>query len=146
MKSYRLVKGEKNIRITVNMPHSHQDGWAPGAIGMFIDECLKNGTPLLQVAIKDQQRMTVRHAERLRSATIHSTVETGPINKRKWTSDDVHFSRDIPGVIELIPSRGVILEILKYGFTPVPDTATGWFITVTDDRGATVSSEATIKK
>ena len=49
-KTYGLVKGKRNFRITVNMPHSHQHGWAPKEIGLFIDQYLTGGTPLPTVS------------------------------------------------------------------------------------------------
>src|SRR5262249_12413151 len=45
MKTYHEVPGKKQIRVTVKMPHSHPDGWAPAEIGMFIDQYLRDGQP-----------------------------------------------------------------------------------------------------
>ena len=46
MKTYDDCGGAKQIRITIKMPHSHQDGWAPAEIGMFIDHYLRGGRAL----------------------------------------------------------------------------------------------------
>jgi dienelactone hydrolase len=126
-KTYDLVKGQHNLRITVNMPHSHPDGWAPAEIGLFIDACLQGGKPLPTILrperINDQVRAGVRAKTDLVAAALHYTTETGPINKRQWQT--------IPGRVD--GSRITMA-------TP-PKDATIWFLTVTDERGAVVSSE-----
>ncbi|MDX1947417.1 MAG: alpha/beta fold hydrolase, partial [Pirellulaceae bacterium] len=42
-KSIDAVPGTKRVRVTVNMPHGHQAGWAPAEIGLFIDQHLRGG-------------------------------------------------------------------------------------------------------
>src|SRR5436190_14588419 len=44
-KTYRLVKNH-TLCVTVNMPHGHQQGWAPVEIGRFVDSHLKKGPRL----------------------------------------------------------------------------------------------------
>ena len=132
MKTYALPKGPKQIRITVNMPHGHQAGWAPQEIAIFADQHLRNGTalPILSPAtvIKDGMTAHITNNVPIRSASLHSTTEDGPINKRKWNS--------VPLTVSASNISG-----------PLPDTkATAWFITVTDTRDATVSSTVTINK
>src|SRR5262249_12728073 len=39
-KAYRLVK-DRQLCVTVNMPHGHPQGWAPVEIGIFMDQYLK---------------------------------------------------------------------------------------------------------
>jgi dienelactone hydrolase len=126
-KTYGLVQGRRNLRITVNMPHSHQDGWAPREIGWFIDQYLRGGPPLPAVLrpslINNEVRAPVRAGKSLSSAALHYTTETGPINQRQW---------------QTVPARVADSRILA----PVPPPqATLWFLTVTDERGAVVSSE-----
>jgi PhoPQ-activated pathogenicity-related protein len=48
-RTYGLVKGRRNLRITINMPHGHQQGWAPKEIGLFVDQYLTGGVPLATV-------------------------------------------------------------------------------------------------
>ena len=88
MKTYALPKGPKQLRITVNMPHGHQAGWAPQEIAIFADQHLRNGTalPILSPAtvIKDGMTAHITNNVPIRSASLHSTTEDGPINKRKW--------------------------------------------------------------
>jgi dienelactone hydrolase len=126
-KTYGLVNGRRNLRITVNMPHSHQDGWAPAEIGLFVDECLRGGPPLPRVsrpqAAHEEVRAKVTTRTRLVSAALHYTTETGPINKRQWQT--------VPGRIE-----GAYIIVKA-----PPDEATIWFLTATEERGAVVSSE-----
>jgi PhoPQ-activated pathogenicity-related protein len=46
MKSHAVVRGEKQVRIQVNMAHGHPPGWAPEEIGLFIDSKCRGGKPL----------------------------------------------------------------------------------------------------
>ena len=125
-KTYGLVNSDRNFRITVNMPHSHQQGWAPIEIGLFIDEKLKDGLPLPRI-IKpqylDKIRAKVKAETKLISADLHYTTGTGPINKRKWQTVSGHL-------------EGSYIVI-----TPPPNEATVWFLTVKDEREVIVSSE-----
>jgi cephalosporin-C deacetylase-like acetyl esterase len=128
-KTYRLVKNKKNYRITVNMPHSHQHGWAPEEIGLFIDQYLKNGIPLptiLRPKLTEKEVHTkVKSATKLNSANLYYTTGTKPINKLNW---------------EEIPARIDCEHIIS---PAPPDDATIWFLTVNDNRGTVVSSEVT---
>ncbi|MBX3414768.1 MAG: alpha/beta fold hydrolase [Pirellulales bacterium] len=126
-KSYDLVPAPKQIRVTVNMPHSHPDGWAPQEIGLFVDQYLRGSTPLPKVDAprRDGEQVVVPYSSALplKTAEIHWTTESGPINRRKWESQ--------PGTIETDKVT-----------TPAPPAeATVWFVTVTDERKATVSTE-----
>jgi len=126
-RTYGLVNGERNFRITVNMPHSHQHGWAPKEIGLFVDQYLKNGIPLATVMkpqlTNGKVRAKVKSKAVLTSANLRYTTGTMPINKLDWES--------IPARIEG-----------KFIVSPAPpDEATIWFLTVTDSREAIVSSE-----
>ena len=126
-KTYGLVKGKRNFRITVNMPHGHQQGWAPKEIGLFVDQYLKGGVPLATV-MKPQLtdgkiRAKVNSRKASISANLHYTTGTMPINKLNWES--------VPARVEG-----------KFIISPTPpDEATMWFLTVTDSRETIVSSE-----
>ena len=126
-KTYGLVKGKRNFRITINMPHGHQQGWAPKEIGLFVDQYLKSGIPLATVMkpqlTDGQVRAKVKSKTALISANLHYTTGTTPINKLDWKS----MSARIEGKFIVSP-------------TP-PDEATIWFLTVKDGREAIVSSE-----
>jgi len=126
-KTYSLVKSKRNYRITVNMPHGHEQGWAPEEIGLFVDQYLKCGIPLPIVMrpklTNEEVHATVRSETNVTSANLHYTTGTVPINKLNW---------------ENIPARVDGKHIIS---TAPPDGATIWFLTVRDSRGVVVSSE-----
>ena len=126
-KTYGLVKTRGNFRITVNMPHGHQEGWAPKEIGLFMDQYVKGGVPLPTITkpqlTDGKVRAKVKSKAALISANLNYTMGAVPINKLDWES---------------IPARVEGQFIISP--TP-PDKATIWFLTVTDSREAIVSSE-----
>lgn len=126
-KSYGVVPAKKNYRITVNMPHGHPQGWAPAEIGAFVDEKLL-GTPPLPVVSKPQivegkVSAAIAAKTAVQSAALHYTSSKEPINKRMWTT------------VPLEVKEGTVV-----GAAP-PADANAWFLTVTDDRNLTTSSE-----
>ena len=126
-KTYGLVKGDRNFRITVNMRHGHRPGWAPQEIGLFIDQYLKGSVPL--PAIVNSQfhngrvQAKVKSETQLESAQLHYTTGKAPINKLDWVSTPANLA-----------GNQIISQDL-------PNDATMWFLTVKDDRGAITSSE-----
>jgi dienelactone hydrolase len=129
-KTYSLVKHRRNLRITANMPHGHPQGWAPLEIGWFIDQYLRDGTPLPRILhprkTDEQIRAKVRTKTDLVEAALHYTTETGPINKRQW---------------QTVAGR---IEGTHHILAPAPPAETTiWFLTVRDRRNAVVSSELT---
>jgi dienelactone hydrolase len=126
-KTYRLVKGIRNLRILIDMPHSHVDGWAPEEIGFFVDQYLKGGVPLpviMKPKLTDQQVCAkVKSKTLLSSANLHYTTGTSPINALSWKT---------------IPASVKDKRIIS---SAPPDEATIWFLTVTDSREVIVSSE-----
>jgi PhoPQ-activated pathogenicity-related protein len=131
MKSYRLVKGPKSIRVTVNMPHGHPEGWAPREIGLFIDERLRGGQPLPRAGeLKASLGVAaIEYDAKAPPAAVelHFTAGTGPINQREWKTV----------AMKLDGGRAA---------ASLPADATVWFATVADGRGAVVSSEVAILK
>lgn len=142
MKSYNLVRCEKNIRITVNMPHGHPPGWEPKEIGMFIDEKLRGVNRLSMIVDVGPNPKILTHGSRITSIDLHHTVGTEPINKRSWVSGSIPMDKrsDIMGM----GTDGVHMPLGVDLQIEPPPGATAWFITGTDDRGATVSSEVVI--
>lgn len=132
MKSFDAVSSTKQLRITVNMPHSHPAGWEPREIGLFIDQHLRHGEPLpgLDEPKIDGEKVRVKCNSRLRltGAALHRTTDDGPVNKRQWQS----ISATIEG--DSVSSD-----------TPSADTR-AWFLTVTDERGAVVSTRVVFCK
>jgi dienelactone hydrolase len=126
MKSYNAVPGEKHLRIQIKMPHGHPPGWAPQEIGLFIDSKCRGGKPLPNpgkpVIKGDQIEVTFESATTLKKAELNYTTDTGLRSKRAWKS--------IPATI-----TGHVITAPK-----PPTDANTWFITVTDERGAMVST------
>lgn len=132
MKSYDAVPGRKQLCVTVNMPHGHVQGWAPAEIGLFVDQHVKQ-TPALPlvgnpILADGKVRLTCRSPLKLTKAALHYTTDTTDINKREWKTE--------PGVFEA--GEAII--------SAPPENATAWFITVTDERGAVISSRTMISK
>lgn len=127
VKTYSLVKTVRNYRITVNMKHGHTQGWAPQEIGLFVDSYLNGSIPLPVIKnahLHDGGVMaTVESETVLESATLNYTIGTDTINQREWVS--------VPASIE---GEQIMAQDL-------PKETTIWFLTLTDDRGAIVSSE-----
>lgn len=129
VKSYDLVPGAKQIRITVNMPHGHPPGWAPPEIGLFIDQILRSGQALPVIGaprLADGQLNVPYEGAPLKQAELHYTTGSEEINKRTWQSK--------PATID---GNTIV------GAAP-PADATLWFITAADERGAIVSTRPTI--
>ncbi len=125
-KSYRLVK-DRTLCVTIRLPHGHPQGWAPVEIGLFVDQHLRKGKPLARIT--DVQRegktVTVRFDSKapIRSAALCYTSDGGPWQKRLWKS--------LPLKVE----AGRVQAELPTARPLV------YFVTLTDDRKATVSTE-----
>ena len=145
-KSYRLVtKAPRTLCVTVKMPHGHYEGWAPREIGLFVDSVLTGGKPLVTVGTlkveKGKVSTTFCSDVPVVSAKVHCTTGTGPWQPRDWTTRDatIIITTDLPaGGIRDSATRaatGRITADLPSG----PITAV--FLTLTDQRGARVSTE-----
>jgi dienelactone hydrolase len=125
-KSYRLVK-KRTLCVTVNMPHGHRQGWAPVEIGLFVDQHLKVGKPLARVESvrRDGDRVEVafRSEVPITRAALHFTTDAGVWKDRKWHTQDVKV--DGTTIHAKLPEARPLV----------------YFITLTDDRKATVSTE-----
>jgi len=125
-KSYAVVTGEKQIRVQVKMPHGHQPGWAPNEIGWFIDSMCRSGEPLpipgKPMILADQVEVECVTSNMLVAAQLHYTVDKGIRSKREWVS--------LPAKIE---GRRIIAP-------RPPEAANTWFVSVTDERGAMVTT------
>jgi dienelactone hydrolase len=126
-KSFDVVPGgQKLMRIEVDMRHGHAPGWAPAEIGLFIDSFCRDGTPLPMpgklTTEGDRVRLAFRCAVPVQSAALHFTTDTGPRSKRTW--------KTLPAEI----SKGVVIAPRP------PAEANTWFLSLTDERGAMVTS------
>jgi hypothetical protein len=126
-RTYQLVQGERNLCITVRMPHGHEAGWAPKEIGLFVDEQLVGGIPLAKMrtpaVVKGEVRVRVKAKTPLVSVVLHYTTDTGPNAERDWHT--------LPASID---GRTVRAKV-------PPEDAAIWFLTALDERGATTSTE-----
>ena len=126
-KSFDCVPGVKQMRIEVKMRHSHPAGWAPKEIGLFIDSYCNDGAPLPipgSPAIEGERvRLPFTSTTRLKEATLHYTTDTGLRSKREWHSLPAEVGADT-----ITSPRP-------------PAAANTWFISLTDDRDAMVSTD-----
>ncbi len=127
-KSYALVQGPRTVRIEPRMSHGHAAGWDPPEIQIFIDSILKGTTPLATVGniqISDNTTVTVpfQSETKIVQAMLHYTTESGLRSKRSW--------------------KKVACEIGDATVTAagLPPEANTWLVTLTDERGAMVSTE-----
>jgi len=131
-KSYRLVPGRVDLRIEVRMPHGHPQGWAPKEIGLYVDSVLKAGDPLprlgpMRTADAKSGKTTASAAFTAKvpvvQGQIHWTHDTGPWQKRQWSSADARL-RDRCVEAELPARRPIV-----------------YYLSVADRRDAMLSTE-----
>jgi hypothetical protein len=142
-KTYRLVM-DRLLCVTVNMPHSHKGGWAPVEIGLFADEKLNEGKPLLRFSERGYTpsdeggkkivRLGIRQkfdGTAIRKVQLHWTTDTrSPWQKRKWQS------REVPAM------PGNATDVYRVALPK--ERPLIWFLTATDKRKATISTEHAI--
>ncbi|QEG42119.1 alpha/beta hydrolase family protein [Roseimaritima ulvae] len=131
-KSYSLVQAPRTMRIEPRMPHGHQAGWNPPEIQLFIDSILKGTTPLATVGemqVSDNGTVTVPyHSDtKIVQAALHYTTESGLRSKRQW---------------QRVEAKIVDGKVTAEG---LPQEANTWIVTLTDARGAMVSSEVGLR-
>ncbi|RCS54297.1 acylamino acid-releasing protein [Bremerella cremea] len=128
MKSYHAVPvaADKQLAITVKMPHGHTVGWAPPVIGRFIDQHLRKSETLPKLALPIVNGENVQLeiiAGKPTQAAIHWTADAKPVNQHEWQS------------------REATLHAGKVIAPKPPEDAKIWFMTVTTEDGSTISSE-----
>src|SRR5262249_42329320 len=113
-RTYRLVKEDRTVCITVNMPHGHPQGWAPVEIGLFVDSHLRGGKPLPTLAVSDPETrngktivfLSRESGRAVKKVQLHWTTDAQiPWQKRKWqtsevqresTDPDAYYAAEIP--------------------------------------------------
>lgn len=140
-KSYRLVPGPVDLRVEVNMPHGHGEGWKPQEIGLFVDSVLKGGDPLPRLgAMKTADgRVSAEFAAKqpIVKAQLHFTSDTGPWHQRKWGATDAKIvGQSIESDLPLERPLVGFLEAELPKERPLV-----YFLDATDERGAMVSSQ-----
>jgi dienelactone hydrolase len=125
-KSYALVQGPRTFRIQPRMPHGHEPGWRPAEIGIYVDSLLIGGLPLPDVGgmtvAGGTVTVPVASKTNLAKAELHYTEDAGKRSEREW--------RSLPARIE---EGRIVAEGLPAG-------ANTWVITLTDERGAMVTT------
>ena len=132
MKSYADVRhAAKTVRIEVNMPHGHEEGWAPPEIAAFIDAAVLGtpGLPVLDTPRLDDAvaRCRVISGRPVAKAAMVSTTEAGAINKLTWKTVPAEVKADG----SLVAPRP-------------PADARAYFFTAATPAGLVVSSPAVI--
>ena len=126
-KSYSLVRGPRTLCITVGMRHSHPHGWAPKEIGLFVDSVLRDGQPLPRFLKIDRNNRlvsaSIQTAAPLKAASLIYTTDDGDWKERKWLT------------------QPATIEDNRVTATLPPNKPIAWFLTITDQRDTTVSSE-----
>jgi dienelactone hydrolase len=140
MKSYHAVLGEKQIRIQVNMPHGHPPGWAPQEIGLFIDSKCRAGKslPVLGKPVMEANFIKVMCTSSppttLKKAELHYTTDGGLRSKRNWIT--------VPAMISEpeLTVGGLMVQSNEITAPKPPAEANTWFLSITDERDAMVST------
>jgi dienelactone hydrolase len=132
MKSHADVRhAPKNVRIQVNMPHGHEEGWKPPEIAAFIDAAVRGrpALPLVEMPVVDDRgaRCRVTAGGPVAHATLVYTAERGPINKLTWQTLPAEVHAD-----------GTLAARRP------PDDTRVYFFTATTPTGLQVSSPAVI--
>lgn len=130
-KSADRVLADKQMRIQVNMPHGHEAGWAPAEIGLFIDSYCRGGLPLAvpgnPVIAGERVSVTYRARVPLKEAALHFTSDSGLRSKRTWQSLPADIGKD------------------SISAPRPPAGANTWFLSLTDERGAMVTTPVRIE-
>lgn len=126
-KSYHAVPGPIDLRIEVQMKHSHVHGWEPKEIGLYVDSVLLGGTPLPRLGPihvdgnRAHCHFTAKTA--IVKEQFHYTTDTGPWQERKWETVE---AKKIDNAIDAqLPEMRPLV----------------FYLSATDDRGAMVSAQ-----
>lgn len=126
-KSYRAVPGPIDLRIEVQMKHSHVHGWAPKEIGLYVDSVLTGGKPLPRLGPihceGNSIHAHVTNKAKIASGKFHYTTDSGPWKERKWETTEARVAEGTVHA-ELPTTRPIV-----------------FYLSATDERGAMVSTE-----
>lgn len=133
-KSYRAMRGPRTLCVTVRMPHGHEPGWAPQEIALFTDAVFRKkdlARGLALVSLPAVNGNTVRAGydapSAVQKAQLHWTTDLGkPWAEREWQTAGARVL-GIDEVEATLPDARPLV----------------FFLTLTDVRGAVVSTEHT---
>lgn len=135
MKSFNAVKlTPKNIRIQVKMPHGHGAGWTPLEIGLHVDSLLgvRGEKPLPTCAAPalegDKVKASMHSPTNIKTATFTYAKPGDAYHTREWET--------VPATME----NNVVTAAAP------PADSDMCFFSLTDERGAMISSPVWIKK
>ena len=130
-KSAALSKGPRAFRIQPRMAHGHPPGWAPKEIGIYVDSLLKGGIPLPEIGDMKVEAgvvsVPVASKTKLTGAELQFTTTDGKRSDREW---------------QMLPAR---IEEGKVVAESLPAEANTWLVTITDERGATVTTAVGVR-
>lgn len=125
IKTFELIKGQRNIRITPHMKHSHPAGWNPKEIFYFIDQYLNDGKPIPQITspvMQDNKAIAILISKtKPKSVKLNYTFDSNPSEDRKWQTIDANISKNTITA-------------------PLPPNTAVWFFTVKDEHDCIISS------
>src|SRR5262249_6355854 len=120
------------LRVTVKMPHGHEQGWAPQEIQLFTDSIfrakdLARGLAVMSVPSVQGNTARIGYISdvAVRKPQVHWTTDLGkPWQEREWQS-----------------ANGRIVSLNEAEATLPETRPLVFFLTLTDGRGAITSSE-----
>ncbi len=126
VKSYNLVSGTHNYYMVPFLQHG-MAGFFVNEMPLFVNQYCKSGIPLPSIAnpviINNKIQAEVKSETKLSHAFLYYTTDKNSYPIRKWITIDATIS-------------GSTITSNK-----PPNNTTAWFITVIDERNATVSSK-----
>lgn len=92
-KSYRLVRPElRHVSVVMKLPHGHI--WSFPEVDQFIDRALqKKPFPEIGPLKIEERRISAKSTEPLQSASLNYTTNSGPWQKREWTTVPANVSK-----------------------------------------------------
>ncbi|MEE8451040.1 MAG: acetylxylan esterase [Thermoguttaceae bacterium] len=126
-KSYRAVPGPIDLHVEVRMPHGHPQGWAPKEIGLYVDSVLRGGDPLPKLGPMEtgngHATASFHGKVPVEQGHLHYTTDAGNWKTRKWQTVEAKATEGRVSA-ELPKQRPLV-----------------YYLSVTDSRGAMVSTE-----
>ncbi|PQO30409.1 acylamino acid-releasing protein [Bremerella cremea] len=128
MKSYQAIpdQTDKQLAVTVKMPHSHPAGWASPVIARFIDQHLRQTEALPEIGLPKVEGQSVRlnfADAKISKAEIHWSSDAQPVNQHEWETREATIH------------DGYVLA------PKPPEDAKLWFMTVETADGSPISTE-----